>query len=95
MAAAPVTAGSAYFTYKTGKVGGPFNATYGLVTVKDGYYLDVSKGGKDYPTKLDFGKFKTVSEITFKPHMGKQSSWTSWTYWNNGQWAVDRFTNLG
>ncbi|RDZ27787.1 hypothetical protein [Lysobacter silvisoli] len=83
--------GEVTFTLKSGKVCGPYQATY---TAEDNY-VDVTKGGKDYPTKLDFTKFKTVASITFKPGVGKATSWTSWTYFNNGQWAVDRFTNLG
>lgn len=80
--------GSAYYTMDTGKVVGP----YAAILASD--HLDVTKGGKNYPTKLDFGKLKKVTGITFQPHMGKKSSWSSWTYWNHGQWAVDRFTNL-
>ncbi|HKR23942.1 MAG TPA: hypothetical protein VJS15_01680 [Allosphingosinicella sp.] len=85
------TAGSAYFSLKSGKEVGPFTASY----EKDDNYLDVTKGGKDYPTKLDFNKFKTVVGISFKPGVGKKLSWSSWSYFNNAQWAADRFTNLG
>lgn len=88
--ASDLTSGSAYFSLKSGKQVGPYSASYS----KSDNYLDVTKGGKDYPTKLDFGKLDTVSGITFKPNVGKSSSWSSWTYYNNGQWAVDRFTNL-
>ena len=91
MAAAPLVAGSTYFSLKSGKKVGPYASSYS----KADNYLDVTKGGKDYPTKLDFNKFKTVSGISFEPGVGKKSSWSSWTYYNNGQWAVDRFTNLG
>ena len=87
--------GGVTFALVSGKVVGPFNGTLTLSTPKDGYYLDVTKGGKDYPTKLDFGKLKQVSSIIFKPHVGGgNKTWTGWTYLNNGQWAVDRFTNL-
>ncbi|MEG3792263.1 hypothetical protein V1318_19255 [Lysobacter sp. CCNWLW3] len=83
-------AGAVTFTRTTGKVNGPYAATFSA----DDNMLDVTKGGKDYPTPLDFNKFKTVASITFKPGVGKSITWTSWTYFNNGQWAVDRFTNL-
>lgn len=89
-----MTIGSVYFTLTSGKVVGPFSGTLELSTPKDGYYLDVNKGGKDYPTRLDFSKFKTVSQIVFKPGVGKKQTWTTWSYFNNGQWQVDRFTNL-
>ena len=92
--ASDTKSGSAYFTLTSGKEVGPYSAVLGVASERDGNYLDVTKGGKDYPTKLDFGKFKTVTGITFKPNMGKSQSWTSWSYFNNGQWAVDRFTNL-
>lgn len=91
MAAAALVVGSTYFSLKSGKKVGPFTASYS----KEDNYLDVTKGGKDYPTRLDFNKFKTVTDISFEPGVGKKSSWSSWTYYNNGQWAVDRFTNLG
>lgn len=91
MAATPLVAGSTYFTLKSGKKVGPFTGSYS----SSDNYLDVTKGGKDYPTKLDFTKFKTVADIRFEPGVGKKSTWSSWTYFNNGQWAVDRFTNLG
>ncbi|KRA72899.1 hypothetical protein ASD78_14890 [Lysobacter sp. Root667] len=82
--------GAVTFTLKSGKVCGPYSATR---EVADNY-VDVVKGGKDYPTKLDFNKFHTVASITFKPGVGGATSWTSWDYFNNGQWTVDRFTNL-
>lgn len=85
-------AGSVHYTLDTGKKPGPFNAVLNIET--SGNYLDVTKGSKDYPTKLDFGKLKKVKGITFKPGVGSAVSWSSWTYYNNGQWAVDRFTNL-
>jgi hypothetical protein len=88
--ASDLTSGSAYFSLTSGKEVGPYAASYS----KSDNYLDVTKGGKDYPTKLDFTKFKTVTAISFAPGVGKKSSWSSWTYYNNGQWAVDRFTNL-
>lgn len=91
MAAAAPVAGSAYFNLTSGKKAKPYAGVY----LKEDNFLDVTKGGKDYPTKRDFIKFKTVSEIVFEPGVGKKSSWTSWTYFNNGQWAVDRFTKLG
>jgi hypothetical protein len=87
--------GGVTFGLKTGKTVGPFPGDLEDGTPKDGPYLDVTKGGKDYPTKLDFGKLKAVVSITFKPGVGKGTTWTSWTYLNNGQWAVDRFTGLG
>jgi hypothetical protein len=64
---------------------------------KDGLYLDVTKSGVvSYPSKLDFGKFKKVSSITFKGDTSsKKQVFTTWTYFNNGAWAVDRFTKLG
>ena len=83
--------GTATFDMKSGKKAGPYNATF----TKDDNCLDVSKGGKDYPTKLDFNKFKTVGSITFKPNLGGSSVWTTWNYFSNGQWLVDRFTELG
>ena len=87
--AAPIT-GSAYFSLTSGKKVGPFSASY----AKDDNCLDVTKGVKDYPTRLDFNKFKTVSGISFEPGVGKKLSWSSWSYFNNGQWRDDRFTNL-
>lgn len=89
------TSGQVTFQLTSGKVVGPFNGTLDQATPKDGLYLDVTKGGKDYPTKLDFSKFRTVSSIQFKPGVGKQLQWTTWEYFNNGQWGVDRFTKLG
>lgn len=83
--------GAVTFTLKSGKVCGPYQAAYSA----DDNYVDVTKGGADYPTKLDFNKFKTVASITFKPGVGKAISWTSWTYFNHAEWTVDRFTKLG
>ena len=84
------TQGSVTFTLNTGKTVGPFPGTLG----DSSEYLDVNKGGRDYPTKLDFQKFKTVTGIAFKPGVGKAASWSSWSYFNHGEWAVDRFTTL-
>lgn len=82
--------GSVTFALKSGKVCGPYTA---VRNVEDNY-VDVTKGGKDYPTPLDFNKFKTVASLTFKPGVGGATTWTSWEYFNNGQWAVDRFSRL-
>ena len=92
MATAAPVSGEVFFSLTSGKKTGPFQGAY--VSDKDDSYLDVTKGGKGYPTKLDFNKFKTVSGISFKPGMGKQLSWSSWIYYNHKDWAVDRFTNL-
>lgn len=89
------TNGSVTFTFDTGKVVGPFNAVLAEATPKDGLYLDVTKGGSGYPTPLDFNKFKTVKKISFSPGVGKSQSFSTWTYFNHKEWAVDRFTNLG
>lgn len=35
-----------------------------------------------------------MASLTFKPGVGGASTWTGWTYLNNGQWEVDRFTDL-
>ena len=82
------------FTLTSGKVVGPFSGDLNESTPKDGLYLDVTKGKDGYPTRLDFKKFKTVMSIEFKPGVGKATVWSSWTYFNNGAWAVDRFTKL-
>lgn len=87
--------GSVTFSLTSGKEVGPFRGDLKQATPKDGYYLDVVKARGDYPTRLDFNKFKTVSAITFKPGVGKKITWTSWKYLHNGAWAVDRFMNLG
>ncbi|MDJ0826255.1 MAG: hypothetical protein QNJ16_12195 [Rhodobacter sp.] len=92
-----MTVGSVYFTQKTGKVLGPFSGTLENATPKDGDYLDVKKGGKGYPSKIDFTKDfdGKVVMIEFKPGVGKASKYTSWRYLNHKDWAVDRFMDLG
>lgn len=82
--------GTVTFTLTSGKVVGPYSADY----VPDRYYVDVTKGSGDYPTLLDHKKYKTVVSINFKPHIGRAISWSRWTYFNNGPWMTDRFTDL-
>jgi len=86
--------GSVTFGLNTGKSVGPFQGVLNEGTPKEGPYLDVTKGGKEYPTRLDFGKFQAVKAIEFKSGLGKKHQWTSWTYYNHGEWTVDRFTHL-
>lgn len=90
MASNPTVAGSAYFTLDTGKRVGPYAAVYS----PGDNFLDVTKGGAGYPTRLDFNKFHKVKEIGFEPYLGKHRRWSSWTYFNHAQWRDDRFTNL-
>jgi hypothetical protein len=82
--------GGVTFTYKTGKK----SSTTGTYNKADNY-LDARKKQGDYPTPLDF-KNKLVASITFTPNpAGKATEWTSWKYFNNGEWEADRFTELG
>ena len=84
-----MASGDVTFTFTSGmKV-----ATTGTYDSTDNH-LDTNKGGRGYPTRLDF-KNGLVGSISFKPDpTGKTLTWTSWKYFNNGQWAVDRFTEL-
>jgi hypothetical protein len=82
--------GTVTFTFKTGRQVST-TGTY----VREDNYLDANKRGRDYPSPLDFGKLQTVRSITFSPNpSGKAKTWASWTYFNNPNWEVDRFTDL-
>lgn len=82
-------AGSVTFTFRTRNASGPFPATYNA----EGY-LDVTRGGRDYPDPDDFNKYKTVATITFQPGEGKATTWTSWAYFNSPRSKVDQFAQL-
>lgn len=85
-------AGTVKFKISGGSTVGPYSAEY----EDSDNYLDVKKPSPkgDYPTPLDFGKFKKVASIVFKPGVGKEIEWSSWSYFNQGQWVTDRFTKL-
>jgi hypothetical protein len=93
------TNGEVRFGRKNGQTSGPFQGILTLNTPKEGYYLDVTRGTSDYPTKLDFTKdFDTkVVSITFKPGVGgKTTTYSTWAYFSNpAHWTGDRFTKLG
>ena len=76
-------AGAVTFTRTTGKVNGPYAATFSA----DDNMLDVTKGGKDYPTPLDFNKFKTVASITFA-HCSSALSWGNTVDVRSDQWPI-------
>jgi hypothetical protein len=48
-------------------------------------YFDYS--GKPYPTKIDM---KKATGITFKPDMGKEITFSTWTYMFQSGWAAPR-----
>ena len=86
-------AGEVKYKLSSGATVGPYTAEY----EDSDHYVDVRKPSPNgnYPTKLDFKKFRRVSSILFKPNTGgSETEWSSWTYFNHGQWVTDRFTNL-